>query len=225
MTSARFSQTQLVEGQASGETTANEYLAMLEIIMNGEVLDRDLTTPPGSPSDGDLYIVAASATGAWTGEDGNLAYYLSGWKFITPKSGLTVFITDEKVVYAYSAVESLWFPVQKIWSTTEHWTGLYSSISGGKIYSKVIEIGALPNTTMASTAHSISTIDFAGHVRSEHVVRDDVNSVMYPGNGNLVVLTGTHVLEYTVNATNVVVNVTFDATDWDMTVRLEYEKV
>lgn len=64
------------------------------------VIDRDLATPPGSPSDGDTYIVAASGTGDWSGEDGNIAYYdgtNTEWKFLTPAEGWRAYVQDENV--------------------------------------------------------------------------------------------------------------------------------
>lgn len=153
-TSPRYGLTQLTEGQASGETTANEYLAALEIIKGGKVLDRDLATPPGSPANGDLYIVAASPTGAWSGWAGRLAYYLNGWKSVVPQSGDVVFVHDEKVPFMYSAVESLWFPlVAKHWSATEYFTGTYRS--GQKIYAKVFTF-ASPAIGLNSAAHGVT---------------------------------------------------------------------
>lgn len=66
------------------------------------VLDKDLTAPPGGESKGDRYIVGASATGAWSGEDGNIATYNgSGWDFTDKKEGMKAYVKDEDVVYEY----------------------------------------------------------------------------------------------------------------------------
>ena len=49
------------------------------------------TTPPGSPDEGDTYIVTATATGAWTGHEDELAYYInSAWMFFTAAEGKIV---------------------------------------------------------------------------------------------------------------------------------------
>jgi hypothetical protein len=46
------------------------------------------TTPPPTPSDGDMYIVATGATGAWASHDGQIAVWAAGaWYFIVPKNG------------------------------------------------------------------------------------------------------------------------------------------
>lgn len=77
------------------------------------VKDKDLTAPPGSPANGDMYIVGAAATGAWATHSGKLArYYTVGtgspaWQFFTPKAGWQVRVEDEIVsgvpaLYTYS---------------------------------------------------------------------------------------------------------------------------
>ncbi|MEI9932805.1 MAG: DUF2793 domain-containing protein [Rhizomicrobium sp.] len=60
------------------------------------ILDRDLTAPPPSPTDGDTYLVHATATGDWTGQDGRIAYALDdGWRFYAPFAGLMAYVVDE----------------------------------------------------------------------------------------------------------------------------------
>jgi len=61
------------------------------------VKDRDLTAPPGSPAAGDSYIVAASATGAWAGKDGQVAQWNgSAWVFGVPRLGWLCYVEDEQ---------------------------------------------------------------------------------------------------------------------------------
>jgi hypothetical protein len=69
------------------------------------IIDRDLATPPGSPSDRDTYIVATSGTGDWSGHDGEIAYYdntHTAWKFATPREGWRVYINDEDIWLFYN---------------------------------------------------------------------------------------------------------------------------
>lgn len=66
------------------------------------VKDRSLATPPGSPTQGDRYIVAASPTGAWSGHANDIAVRQgSTWKFITAQEGLSVWVANEpaKIIY------------------------------------------------------------------------------------------------------------------------------
>lgn len=69
-------------------------------------LDRDLFTPPGSPSDGDTYIVAAGGTGAWASKDGNIAYWDgSAWQFFVPNEGWYCDVADEDSLYRYDGTD------------------------------------------------------------------------------------------------------------------------
>jgi hypothetical protein len=94
--------TELTPGQANAEVTVNDALRILDAAVQLGVKDRDLATPPGSPTTGDRYIVAASGTGAWSGHDGKLAVYLNGaWVIRTPKEGWRCWIDDEDVLVVY----------------------------------------------------------------------------------------------------------------------------
>ena len=67
------------------------------------VLDKDLTSPPGSPSEGDRYIVGSGATGDWSGHDNEIAEWNgSSWDFgPTLTEGLVVYVKDENDLYVY----------------------------------------------------------------------------------------------------------------------------
>ncbi len=68
------------------------------------VIDQDLTAPPGSPTTGDRYIVAATATGAWVGHEEKIAEWNgSAWVFTTPNEGFALHVEDENIAYVYSA--------------------------------------------------------------------------------------------------------------------------
>ncbi len=68
----------------------------------GSVKDKDLTAPPGSPSTGDRYIVASVATGAWTGQEDDIAEWTgSVWAFTTPEGGSAVWVDDENEIYVF----------------------------------------------------------------------------------------------------------------------------
>ncbi|QDP62391.1 MAG: putative ribonuclease III [Prokaryotic dsDNA virus sp.] len=62
------------------------------------VLDRDLTTSPVSPSNGDTYILAGTG-GDWSSASVNdiAYYYLGTWKFYTPSEGWSVRVNDEDI--------------------------------------------------------------------------------------------------------------------------------
>ena len=66
------------------------------------VLDKDLTEPPAGPSVGDRYIVAAGATGDWSGHDNEIAEWNgSSWDFTSPSEGMCLWVEDENLNYVY----------------------------------------------------------------------------------------------------------------------------
>ena len=76
----------VVEGQASGEITANAALDMLDSFIWNTVISTT-NTPPGSPNDGDCYCIGTSPTGAWVGYTSQLAFCVNGaWQFVNPPS-------------------------------------------------------------------------------------------------------------------------------------------
>lgn len=64
------------------------------------VIDRDRTAPPALPAIGDRHIVAASATGAWSGQSGKVAEWPgSAWQFTPPVEGALVYVKSEGKLY------------------------------------------------------------------------------------------------------------------------------
>jgi hypothetical protein len=103
MTTPRLGAPELVSGQATPETTVNEQIRYIESGAGHFIFkDRDLATPPGSPADGDCYLVAASGTGAWSGKDGQIAFRVNtAWAFITAIEGFTAWVNDENAFIGY----------------------------------------------------------------------------------------------------------------------------
>lgn len=56
--SARLRIPYLAASQAQKHVTHNEALTLLDTLVQASVIDKDLTTPPISPAEGDCYIVA-----------------------------------------------------------------------------------------------------------------------------------------------------------------------
>lgn len=92
----------ILAAQSQKHVTHNEALRALDALVQLAALDKDLATPPVSPDEGDRYIVAASPTGAWSGQAGRIAAYQDGaWAFYVPQQGWQVWVADEEVVYVF----------------------------------------------------------------------------------------------------------------------------
>jgi hypothetical protein len=93
----------IAAAQAQKHVTHNEALDRLDGLVQLSVKDRDLTAPPGSPADGDRYIVATGATGAWAGWDGDAALFSGGaWLRLNPREGWRVWVEDEGLLLVRS---------------------------------------------------------------------------------------------------------------------------
>jgi hypothetical protein len=104
MPTPRLALPYIVQGQAQKEVTHNDALVRLDALVDLYILDRDLAVPPGSPADGDAYMVAASPTGAWAGQAGNIAYLIDGaWRFYVPVKGLVAYVADEQKMLVFTA--------------------------------------------------------------------------------------------------------------------------
>lgn len=103
----------LTEGQANKEASISESHQQLDALVQAGVIDRDLTAPPGSPAEGDVYLIptgSPAASGAWAGQDGDIAHYRnSAWTFITPKEGWRLYVKDEDLLIVYDG--STWYAV------------------------------------------------------------------------------------------------------------------
>lgn len=88
MTTTILGLPELSSSQTQKYLTINTALNYLDAMVNLTVFNRTTTTPPGSPSEGDRYIIAATATGAWTGQENNIAVYIgTNWIIFTPSEG------------------------------------------------------------------------------------------------------------------------------------------
>jgi hypothetical protein len=89
--------------QAQKHVTHNEALRILDAIVQLAIIDRGLADPPPSPTEGDRYIVAAGATGAWEGKDNRIAAWQDdGWNFLDPKPGWLAFVLDEAALFSWT---------------------------------------------------------------------------------------------------------------------------
>jgi hypothetical protein len=99
----------LAAAQAQKHVTHNEALNLLDVLVQLAVLGRRLVEPPATPGEGDRHIVAASATGGWSGKSGQIAVWSDGgWDFLTPREGWTAWVADEALFVTHRSGD--WSP-------------------------------------------------------------------------------------------------------------------
>ncbi len=161
MTTPRLGAPELTEGQAVPETTVNEQIRYMEAGSTKFIfIDRDLATPPGSPADGDCYLVAASPTGAWSGQAGKIAFRVNtAWAFITPLEGFTAWVNDENAYIGYDGAA---------WNTIAATPGAYLPLTGGTLSGDLI----VPDEAYDATAWNGSL-----EVPTKNAIRDKIETL------------------------------------------------
>lgn len=193
----------LSEGQAGAHVNVNEFMILADIFWGGIDGLTTLTTPPGSPSNGDVYLVGTSATGTWTGEDGKLTIYHDGaWRF---------------------------FVMPSLWSATEQATQLYRD--GAQVYTKVISVtpattGPTTGTYTDTTAHGITGLDMTKPITIEAWFRQVGGTVRYYGSQLIAPYSSgsSLVANLSIDATNITCLSNFSMTGWTIDAKLLYSK-
>lgn len=157
--SAKLSVPLLAADQSQKHVTHNEALLTFDQLVQQTVINRTTSTPPGSPSDGDAYIVAASPTGTWTGQVSKVAAWIFGaWYFFTPREGWIVYdeTTDEHLKWNGASWVSIFATGGDSWGwqNFQHTGASVTLTSAGTWYPLINDAaGALTSTAYAVTGH------------------------------------------------------------------------
>lgn len=118
------------------------------------VLDK-LASPPGSPTNGQRYLIIATATGAWVGKENQIAEYVTNaWQYTVPTEGMCAYVDDEDLLYIYNG--SSWVPINNYaLASTE--PGAVSSSTSGQVGTGTTLARADHNHDLGSHAHSDAT--------------------------------------------------------------------
>lgn len=101
----------LMPEQAQKHVTINDALRRLDGLVQLSVINRSQTAPPANPQNGDRYLIAANASGAWQRQDAKLALYEdTGWAFIAPQAGWSLWDAAEKTLLIFDG--TVWKPLQ-----------------------------------------------------------------------------------------------------------------
>ena len=110
------------------------------------VNDREVDTPPGSPSEGDRVIVGGSPTGDFVGHAREIAQWEgASWVFTIPKQGTVVYVQDENEPYKQTATSSPW-----VWSLV--------NTTGGGALPAATEVGQMLYSYDGSTFEIVKPV-------------------------------------------------------------------
>lgn len=102
-----------ITGTTAADTVYNDTVDKLDKRLNLSVKSRTTDAQPGSPTEGDVYIITGAASGTdWvTFDENNVAIYRNGaWSAEAPKPGLPAWIEDDgqPVVFDGSSSPQAW---------------------------------------------------------------------------------------------------------------------
>jgi len=90
-------------GQNGWNTGMDANLKKLGALIHLSIIDKDLNAPPGSPVNGDRYIIGPSPTGAWASKANQVAVRVAGaWEYYVPATGWAAFVVDENTFYHFA---------------------------------------------------------------------------------------------------------------------------
>jgi hypothetical protein len=93
----------MASAMAQKEIVFNEAIIAFDALFAGSVLSLAVTTPPGSPADGDCYVVPhTGATGAWAAYPDKLTFYYNGWQFLTIPEHFKVYNVADSAFHMYT---------------------------------------------------------------------------------------------------------------------------
>lgn len=110
--SARLGLSYLAAGQLQKHVTLNETLTRLDALVQSAVVSRSTTAQPTSPTDGTLYILPVSPTGAiWASRSPGemMRFEGGGWSVVTVSDGTVVWVEDEGLLIVRD--DGGWFAV------------------------------------------------------------------------------------------------------------------
>lgn len=168
--------TVLTEGQDAAEVSVNSSFNIIDALFAGA---EDFTaTPPGSPTNGQVYLVATGATGAWAGQDGKVAAYYTGWIFLTPKEGWRIFVKDEDAEYLYDG--TAWTALAQRLSLA---TGITAFAGGGQGSATQLTKEVNRVTTVATAGDSVKLPTAVAGMQVT-VINDGASSMdVFPASG------------------------------------------
>ena len=139
------------------------------------VKDKDLATPPGSPSAGDRYIIAANPTDAWADKATQIAQYPSSgstWLFNAATEGMAAYVDDEDLMYIFNG--SAWVAIGSVSLASSEPAAIAGASSGA--------VGDASTAARGNHSHDLSIEDnYVTTSMMAHGTRGDI--LTYNGSG------------------------------------------
>ncbi len=87
----------------------NDALTQLSMLVQFRVIGLAPDSPPGSPDEGDAYLLTDSSVGYSTGGQHDIAYYSNGWRIIVPKDGWHLRDLTRQIDLVFDETRDIWY--------------------------------------------------------------------------------------------------------------------
>lgn len=156
--------------------------ALSDLCLKGQLVN----TPPGSPADGDAYLIGGAPTGAWSGYAYKIATCRDGgWQFLTPFDGLRAWAEDSGSFLVYQG--GVWTDCNSLIAATEAGIASAASCDIGAAGSLFLQVtGTTTISSFGSVANRLRFLRFAGALTLTH----NATSLILPGGANIVTAAG-----------------------------------
>jgi hypothetical protein len=144
----------LGEGLADANTVPLSAILGCAGSLTIRVENQTTTSPPGSPSLEDAYIIGAGATGDWTGHDGKVAICEDGATFTlyTPQDGDEIYDKNTKTRLRWVASSSVWQAATTGYASVEFFEDLSAATLSSTGSNKTQSGADFPSSPLTQTA-------------------------------------------------------------------------
>jgi hypothetical protein len=169
---------ELVSMQEANAVTWNETLVQLDAFVDLYLLGQFVNTPPGSPADGDAYLVGGSPTGAWSGYAYKIASCIDGaWRFYTPFNGLRAYVATTGAFIVY--VGGVWTDWNSLISANEASIASAATCDLGAAGSLFVQITG--NTTITSFGTGANKLRFVRFAQALTLTHNGTSLILLGG--------------------------------------------
>ena len=183
-TTGNIDMTLLEEGQNNADITVNSALARLDALITKTVIS-ETSTPPGSPTNGDRYLVGASATGDWAGQDGKIAYYYNQWIFQTVPEGWILYNTTDDTFKVHLGSGSYTDVVTSASFALDQEIGLTASTVQSQGETPLTQNKPIHEVSNVSNANDVVTLPTAVAGKFHVVINNGANTLqIFPASGD-----------------------------------------